>query len=156
TSLGAFLRNDGAPRLAMAAVICGGCVNVFGDWFLVFPMNMGLSGAALATLIGNGVQALIMLSYFFRPSCQLRLFLPSNLLKAFSNILPVGTGDSVMDLATVILIIQLEKQHMLRSTATDAGLYGVVPTIAAVFQAMFCGVGQEIQRIVSAPFGAGQ
>lgn len=156
TSLGAFLRNDGAPRLAMAAVICGGCVNVFGDWFLVFPMNMGLSGAALATLIGNGVQALIMLSYFFRPSCQLRLALPSNLLKAFRKILSVGIGASVIDFATVFLIILINNQIMRYGNATDLAVYGVAATIAALFQAMFCGVGQAIQPIVSANFGAGQ
>ena len=144
------------PGLAMAAVICGGCVNVFGDWFLVFPMNMGLSGAALATLIGNGVQALIMLSYFFRPSCQLRLVLPSNLLKAFRKILSVGIGASVIDFATVFLIILINNQIMRYGNATDLAVYGVAATIAALFQAMFCGVGQAIQPIVSANFGAGQ
>lgn len=156
TSLGAFLRNDGAPRLAMAAVIIGGCVNVFGDWFLVFPMDMGLSGAALATLIGNGVQALIMLSHFFRPSCRLRLVLPSCPGAAFRKILSVGIGASVIDFATVFLIILINNQIMRYGTSTDLAVYGVVATIAALFQAMFCGVGQAIQPIVSANFGAGQ
>ena len=41
-------------------------------------------------------------------------------------------------------------------TSTDLAVYGVVATIAALFQAMFCGVGQAIQPIVSANFGAGQ
>ena len=40
--------------------------------------------------------------------------------------------------------------------ATDLAVYGVAATIAALFQAMFCGVGQAIQPIVSANFGAGQ
>ncbi|MDD3411443.1 MAG: MATE family efflux transporter [Eubacteriales bacterium] len=38
TFMSAFIRNDGAPHLAMAAVILGGGLNVLGDWLLVFPM----------------------------------------------------------------------------------------------------------------------
>lgn len=40
TFISAFIRNDGAPALAMNAVIIGGCVNIFGDWFFVFPLGM--------------------------------------------------------------------------------------------------------------------
>lgn len=53
TFLGAFIRNDGAPSLAMGAVLTGGIVNIFGDWLLVFPLGMGMQGAAIATVIGN-------------------------------------------------------------------------------------------------------
>ena len=48
TFIGSFLRNDGAPTLNMAAVIIGGCVNMFGDWFFVFPLGMRMEGAAIA------------------------------------------------------------------------------------------------------------
>lgn len=51
--ISAFIRNDNAPGLAMAAVIIGGCVNVFGDWFLVFPIGLGMRGAAIATVTGS-------------------------------------------------------------------------------------------------------
>ena len=156
TSLGAFLRNDGAPRLAMAAVLIGGCVNVFGDWFFVFPLDMGLSGAALATLIGNGVQALIMISHFFRPSCRLKLSMPSHPFQTFRKILSIGIGASVIDFATVFLIILINNQIMRYGTSTDLAVYGVAATIAVLFQAMFCGVGQAIQPIVSANYGANQ
>lgn len=47
--LAAFLRNDGAPALATLGVLSGGIFNVFGDWFFVFPCDMGVYGAGLAT-----------------------------------------------------------------------------------------------------------
>ena len=47
-----FLRTDGAPNSALASVLIGAAVNVFGDWFFVFPMDMGMFGAALATALG--------------------------------------------------------------------------------------------------------
>ncbi len=53
--LAAFLRNDSDPMLATIAVLSGGVFNVFGDWFFVFPCNMGMYGAGLATAIGSVV-----------------------------------------------------------------------------------------------------
>ena len=50
--LAAFLRNDGNPGLATAAVLSGGIFNIFGDYLFVFPLNMGIFGAGLATAIG--------------------------------------------------------------------------------------------------------
>lgn len=43
--LAAFLRNDGNPTLATKAVLYGGIFNVFGDYFFVFILNMGILGA---------------------------------------------------------------------------------------------------------------
>ena len=69
TVISSFIRNDGAPNLAMGAVIIGGCCNIFGDWFFVFPLGMGMEGAAVATVVGTSIQVLIMCSHFFRKKC---------------------------------------------------------------------------------------
>lgn len=61
-----FVRNDGAPNLAMNAVIIGGVTNIILDYVFVFRMNLGLTGAALATVIAQGVVAAFNLSYLFR------------------------------------------------------------------------------------------
>lgn len=45
--LAAFLRNDGAPALAMLGVLSGGIFNVFGDWFFVFPCDMAFMARVL-------------------------------------------------------------------------------------------------------------
>ena len=70
--LAAFLRNDGAPGLATAAVLAGGVFNVFGDYFFVFTCDMGVFGAGLATAIGSGITFTVMLSHFFSRRCTLR------------------------------------------------------------------------------------
>ena len=92
--ISAFIRNDGAPKLAMTAVVVGGCVNMFGDWFLVFPMKMGMTGAALATVIGTSVQAVIMASHFFRKSCGLKLVKPMHYGRGFRKIIQIGLGPA--------------------------------------------------------------
>lgn len=154
--LGAFVRNDGAPNLAMAAVLIGGCTNILGDWFLVFPMDLGMTGAALATVIGTSIQAVIMGGYLLSKRCNLRLIKPHNMLHALRNILGIGFGASVLDLGTVILPILMNNQIMRYSNTSALAVYGVISTISALFQAMFGGVGQAIQPIVSANYGAGQ
>lgn len=42
--------------MTILIVIFGGCLNVFGDWFLVFPLGMGMQGAAIAAVCGTSSQ----------------------------------------------------------------------------------------------------
>lgn len=156
TFLSSFLRNDGAPGLAMAAVVIGGCLNVFGDWFFCFPMQMGMSGAALATVIGTAVQVIIMCGHFFSRKCTLRFVKPRRLLPAFRRTLSIGFGSSALELGTVVLMIITNNQIMRYGDANALSVYGVVATIHSLFQALFGGVGQAIQPIVSANCGAGE
>lgn len=156
TFLGAFLRNDGAPGLAMGAVVSGGLLNVFGDWFLCFPMDMGMEGAAIATVAGTSLQVLVMCAHFFRRSCGLRLVRPRRPLAAARNILAIGFGSSVLDLGTVILSVIINNQIIRYGSVAALSVYGVVGTVSSLFQALFCGVGQAIQPLVSVNYGAGR
>lgn len=153
--LGALIRNDGAPNLVMTAVITGGCTNIFGDWFFVFPLGMGMEGAAVATVLGILVQIFIMCTHFFRKRCTLKLVKPYSLLKAAGNILKVGFGSGIIELGTVITAVLMNNQIMKHGTTAHLAVYGVIVTIFQLFSAIFSGVGQAIQPIVSSNYGAG-
>ena len=77
--LAGFLRNDGNPGLATMSVLAGGIFNVFGDYFFVFPCDMGVYGAGLATAIGSGISFLVMLIHFVSRKNTLRLVRPERL-----------------------------------------------------------------------------
>ena len=154
--LGAFVRNDGAPGLATASVVIGAIVNVFLDWYLVFPVGWGIKGAAIATVIGTTLQFFILVIHFFRKSCRLRLARPENLGGAIKDILAVGLGAGVLDFGTVFLAVILNNQVMRYGGPTALAVFGVITTLAALFQALFGGVGQAIQPLASTNFGAGQ
>jgi len=156
TFISSFIRNDGAPGLAMAAVIIGGCVNIFGDWFFVFPLGLGMTGAAMATVLGTSVQVIIMCIHFFTKKCTLRVVKPNHVKPAIYQTLGIGFGASVLDLGTVILSIIMNNQIMRYGDTNALAVYGVVATITSLFQALYCGVGQAIQPIVSANCGAMQ
>ena len=156
TFIGAFVRNDNAPGLVMAGVISGGCFNIFGDWFFVFPLGMGMEGAAIATVLGTTLQCLIICSHLFRKCCGLKLAKPFRIGKAIRKIFVIGIGASLLDLGTVILSTITNNQILRYGSEVELAIYGVMTTIAALVQAMYCGVGQAIQPLVSANFGGRQ
>ena len=153
--LASFLRMDGDPHRALAAVITGGCLNMFLDWFLVFPMEMGVEGAAIATVIGTCLQCVIMLSHFFSPKNHLHLARFSSPCKTMGRIISSGISASVLDLGNVVLALVMNRQIMRYGSTAVLGVYGVISTIAILFQALFAGVGQTIQPGVSVNCGAG-
>ncbi|MCH4035660.1 MAG: MATE family efflux transporter [Lachnospiraceae bacterium] len=153
--LASFLRMDRDPHRALAAVMTGGCLNMFLDWFLVFPMGMGVEGAAIATVIGTLVQCIIMLSHFFSPKNHLHLVRFASPLRTMGRIISAGISASVLDLGNVFLAFLMNRQIMRYGSTAVLGVYGVINTNAILFQALFAGVGQTIQPGVSVNYGAG-
>ena len=62
--LGGMVRNDGRPRLAMAAMILGAGSNILLDYVFLYPLNLGIRGAALATALGPIFSVLVLLPHF--------------------------------------------------------------------------------------------
>ena len=62
----AFVRNDGDPSLAMVATLSGSLFNVVFDYIFIFPMGLGLPGAALATAISPVLSIAICSRHFFQ------------------------------------------------------------------------------------------
>ena len=75
----AFVRNDGAPRIAMAATLLSGLFNILFDYLLMFPLGLGMTGAALATGFSPVVSMSICLLHYLSPRNTIRLIptLPS-------------------------------------------------------------------------------
>lgn len=158
--IGAFIRNDGNPNLVMTAVTVGGCINIFGDWFFVFPLKMGIRGAAIATVLGVLAQTFIMCIHFFTKKCKLKIVRPSlsqsrDILLSIINIAKVGFGSGIVELGTVVIAILMNNQILKYGSTTELAIYGVILTIFQLFAAIFSGVGQAIQPLVSSNFGAG-
>lgn len=56
----AFVRNDGAPQLAMAGMLLGSLSNILLDYVLLFPLDRGMFGAALATGLAPAVSLICL------------------------------------------------------------------------------------------------
>lgn len=120
-AISGLIRSEGATNIAMIGMILGIGLNIVLDPIFILVFDMGVAGAAWATVIGNGVGALYFISYFARKksllSVSLRFFVPgskiygetfkigipsalSNIVMSFSmilvNVLAVGYGDHVV------------------------------------------------------------
>lgn len=154
--LACMVRCDGAPNFAMWAVIIGGVFNVFGDWFLVFPMNMGMAGAAIATAGGTVIQTLILCTYLFTKKCKLRFVKPWKFSKSLWKSVTSGFSASVLEFAFIVLTCILNNQIMRYGGEVPLAVFSVVLSCSGMFQHIFTGVGQAIQPIITNNYGAGQ
>ncbi|MGL5749804.1 MAG: MATE family efflux transporter, partial [Paraclostridium sp.] len=64
--LNSFVRNDNRPKLAMISTIAGAITNVILDYVFIFPLGMGIKGAAIATGLGQIVTVSILLTHFIK------------------------------------------------------------------------------------------
>ncbi len=154
--LAAFLRNDGDADLAMGAVLFGGVFNVFGDWFFVFYLDMGIVGAGLATMTGLYATTFLMLIHFFKKKNTLRLVPITAPLRKAGKIIVTGFPAAVSDLSMGIISVLFNRQTM-RYLGTDAlAVYGIITQVVAFVQCCAYGIGQAAQPIMSQNHGARQ
>ena len=151
-----ILRCDGAPGLASLAVIVGGLFNVAGDWYLVAVRDMGMAGAAIATVLGNLIQSLIFLAYFFSRRCTLRLKKPRRLSRGLYQVAGAGFSAGFIDIAYILLTILLNNLVLHYGNEVDLAVFGVAYNCSTMFMRVFNGVGKGVQPIISTNYGAGQ
>jgi putative MATE family efflux protein len=154
TALSAFVRNDGAPFLAMLAVISGGALNIFGDIFFVFTCDMGIEGAGLATMLGQLVAFAILSTHFLSKRCKLRLIKPESITHKLAQIVSMGFSPFIVDISFGFLIFCFNNQIMRYSNSTYLAVFGTIANVTVLLQSLFYGIGQALQPIVSSNFGA--
>ncbi|MDE7140307.1 MAG: hypothetical protein K2O09_06085 [Treponemataceae bacterium] len=152
--LACFIRNDGRPRLATAAVLAGGIFNVFGDWFFVFALDMGVMGAGIATGIGAFITLFVLLSHFFSKKNTLRLKKNFSFAKDSLRILSTGFSSFFIDIAMGIFTVFANNQIMKYLGTAELSIYAVIIQLFTFVQCCAYSVGQAAQPILSVNFGA--
>ncbi len=154
--LSAFLRNDSDPDLATKAVMAGGLINVFGDYFLVFTCNLGILGAAIATVGSASVSVLVMLTHFRSRKNTLKLTYPSAFMAKTKQVFTTGFSTFFIDIAMGFITVLFNRQIM-KYLGTDAlSVYGIIVNISTFVQCCAYGIGQASQPILCVNYGAGK
>lgn len=154
--LGAFIRTDGSPKFVMFVTLLGGVINIIGDIVLVFPLKMGMTGAAIATVAGSVVQTVVLIAYILLGKTSLHLAKPYQWGKAVKNITVLGIGAGITQIASTVVTYIINNQIMRYSGPAALAVYGMMSTVVALFLSIFSGVGEAAQPIVSVNFGAGK
>ncbi len=151
----AFVRNDGSPSLAMAATLSSSLFNIVMDYILMFPLKMGMSGAALATAFSPIVGVIICSFHFIsgKNNIKFKLQLPSFKKLAVSCQLGISAfiGELSSGITTVIF------NFLILGLAGNEGIsaYGIVANVAIVATAIFNGISQGSQPLFSEYYGRG-
>lgn len=154
--LGMFVRNDGSPTLVGIATICGGVFNIFGDFFLTFTCNMGIEGAAIATVVGQSLVFVIQLIHFFSKKNTVSFVKVTSFIKKSKAIMSIGLSSFVCSVGMGFMVILFNNQIVHYLGNNELAVYGVAGNIFTLIQTFSYGIGNAAQPIVAENLGAGK
>ena len=149
----AFVRNDGDPSLAMVATLSGSLFNVVFDYIFMFPLGLGLAGAALATAVSPIISIAICSRHFLKKENTLQFVRQLPSARLLGQSCQLGISGFVGELSSGVTTTVFN--FLLLGLAGNVGVaaYGVVANFALVATAIFNGVAQGAQPLVSRCYG---
>ena len=156
--LNAMLRSAGHPRFSMTATIVAVVVNIILDPLFIFGMEMGVRGAALATVISQAVAVVWQFTKFMDKNELVRFHRGIWRLNKHitSRALAIGMSPFLYNIAHcfVVIIINNQLKHFGGDLAIAS--YGVINRLTFVFAMMVMGLNQGMQPIAGYNYGAKQ
>lgn len=153
--LSCFVRNDNNPILATASVLAGGVFNIVGDYLLIFVFDLGMRGAAIATVLGQLLSLLVLCGHFVFRRGKLALRFERGFFPAAGKAVLAGLSSFIADFSVGVLCVLFNNRVMHYLGRDALAVYGVAVNIFLLVQSLSYGVGQACQPIVSENFGAG-
>ena len=151
-----FVRNDGAPGLSMLAMLIGSLSNIVFDYIFIFPMQMGILGAVLATGFAPVIGMMILLVHKLKKNHHFRLQICHVKTDMLGTIFSLGVPSLIIEVAAGIVMIIFNM--LILSIAGNIGVaaYGVIANIALVVSSIYNGVAQGMQPLTSRYYGSGE
>lgn len=148
-----FVRNDGAPQRAMAAMLAGSIGNIVLDWVFIYAFGWGMFGAAFATGLAPIMSIAVLLPRLVRRrdafGFRIGLIGPSTAVRSLS----FGVSSFVVEVTSGVVLFAFNLVILHFEGTVGVAAYGVVANLAFVATALFVGVAQGIQPLASEAFG---
>lgn len=148
-----FVRNDGGPSLAMVATLSGSLFNVVFDYIFIFPMGLGLPGAALATAISPILSIAVCSAHFIKKSNTITFVRKAPSVRLLAQSCQLGISGFVGELSSGVTTTVFNFLLLRLAGNVAVAAYGVVANFALVATAIFNGVAQGAQPLVSQCYG---
>ena len=154
--LNAMLRSAGHPRFSMTATIVAVIINIILDPIFIFGLDMGVRGAALATVISQAVAVIWQLTKFMDKNELVRFHRGIWRLNRHITLraLAIGMSPFLYNIAHCFVVIIINNQ--LKTFGGDMAIasYGVINRLTFVFAMMVMGLNQGMQPIAGYNYGA--
>ncbi len=161
--MSALIRADGSPTYSMLCMVSGAIVNTVLDYIFVMVCDLGMSGAAWATVIGQVVSFAMAISYLFKfKSIKLTKDAFEVDFKIWLKIASLGLSNSLnqvaITLVQIVLNNSLKHYGALSSYGADIPLAacGIVMKVNSILVSIFVGMSQGSQPIIGFNYGAGK
>ena len=154
--LNSMLRSVGHPRISMYATILAVSLNVILDPIFIFVLDMGVRGAALATIISQLVSVVIELIIFLNPKEVIHFHRGIWRLKRDITMraLGIGTAPFLMHMAACFVVIVLNNQLKRYGGDLAIATFGMTNRFMFFFAMIVMGIQQGMQPIVGYNYGA--
>ena len=150
-----FARNDGVPELVSVLTIGASVLNIIGDYILIFPLHMGLKGAALATGAAQTLSLVFVYGHFLFKRGKLRLGRLQIDTHLIFTMFKRGMPECVAQFGTPITMV-LTNVMLARYLGDDAlNAYSLLMYIATFSASIFIGASQGLQPLFGNSYGSG-
>lgn len=150
-----FVRNDGHPKLAMAAMLTGSLANILLDYLFIFPLHMGILGAVLATGFAPVISMGILSVHWRKKHHHFHFVRHSLSPRLAASVLSLGIPSLITEVASGIVIIMFNFIILGLEGNPGVAAYGIVANLSLVVTAVYTGIAQGIQPITSRAYGYG-
>ena len=149
----AFVRNDGSPKLAMTAMLVGSLSNIVLDYLFLYPLNMGIFGAALATGTAPIIGIAISSIHIFSGRSRFKAVPTGLSLRKMAAVAGLGIAAFINEFSSGITLVVFNLLVMHAAGTIGVAAYGVVANLALVVLSVFTGIAQGSQPLLSHAYG---
>ncbi len=155
TSLSVFIRNDGNPNLAMIGLVLTSVINIGLNYYMIFILKLGVTGAAIATIIATTIGLLVLLTHFLRKDAILKLVRIRWNKKDIKRINTIGFPSFVSEIGMGVFTIGYNITIVYYAGTTGLAAFSVLNYLHTFMFLLFMGIGSSIQPMISFYYGAG-
>ncbi len=154
--LNGLIRSSGYPKKAMYNVLISVLVNCILAPLFIFGLDMGIAGAAWATLIAQATAFVFELAHFFNQSSYIRFKTDTFVLKKnlVFDIISIGVAPFLLNACASLIVIVLNRKLLFYGGDLSVGAFGIINRIGTFFVMIVLGLTQGMQPIVGYNYGA--
>lgn len=148
-----FVRNDGDPKLAMLAMLGGSLSNVLLDYLFIFPLKLGIFGAVFATGLAPLISIMILSVYFLKKRNQFRMTREKPHPETEKTVVKLGIPSLIGEVSSGVVILVFNSIILKLQGNTGVAAYGVIANLSLVVMAVYTGIAQGMQPLISKAWG---
>lgn len=148
-----FVRNDNNPKLSMCAMLVGSLSNIILDYIFIFQLQLGIFGAVFATGLAPIISMLILSLHRIKRKNQFHFIKIKPSIKIALNTLSLGFPSLVTEVSSGIVIIVFNMIILNLIGNVGVAAYGIVANLSLVVVAVYTGIAQGIQPLISKSYG---